>query len=171
MSVMTRHSSGPYVLTEPTEVDEAINITPEQVSRLLQFLKGIFDYVVIDCGGPLAGCNLAVFGNADQVLFTTVLSLPAIKTAKRYLTAMERKGIRRDRLKLLVNRFLPRADIQVKDAERVLGHQVFLAIPNEYENIIASINKGIPAVKLTPKSQVAKTFSKLVEMVSTRQVS
>ncbi len=104
MGVMTRHSSGPYVLTEPTEVDEAINITPEQVNRLLQFLRGIFDYVVIDCGGQLAGCTLAILENSDLILFSTVLSLPAIKTSKRYLTAMERKGIRKGRLKLVVNR-------------------------------------------------------------------
>ena len=163
MGVMTRHSSGPYVLTEPTEVDEAINITPEQVSRLLQFLKGCFDYVVVDCGGQLAGCTMSIFENSNLILFTTVLSLPAIKTAKRYLTAMERKGIRKDRLKLLVNRYLPKADIQIKDAEKVLGHPVFTWIPNEYEDIIASINKGIPAVKLLPRSQVSKSFTRLVE--------
>ncbi len=162
MSVMTQHSSGPYVLTEPTEVDEAINITPEQVNRLLQFLKGIFDYVVVDCGGQLAGCTMAILENANLTLFTTVLSLPAIKTAKRYLTAMERKGIRKDRLKLVVNRYLPKADIQIKDAERVLGYQVFASLPNDYENIISSINKGVPVVKLLPRSPASKAFDNIV---------
>lgn len=165
MGVMTRHSSGPYVLTEPTEVDEAINITPEQVNRLLQFLKGIFDYVVVDCGGQLSGCTMAIMENANLIFFTTVLSLPTIKTAKRYLTAMERKGIRKDRLKLLINRFIPKADIQIKDAERVLGYQVFQAVPNEYENIIASINKGMPAVKLLPRASVSRSFVELAEKV------
>lgn len=165
MGVMTRHSSGPYVLTEPTEVDEAINITPEQVNRLLQFLRGIFDYVIIDSGGQLAGCTMAILENADLVLFSTVLSLPAIKTSKRYLIAMERKGIRRSRLKLVVNRFMPKADIQIKDAERVLGYTVYTSIPNEYENVIASINKGIPVVKLLPKATVSKAFVTLAELV------
>jgi len=163
MGVMTQHSSGPYVLTEPSEVDEAISITPEQVHRLLQFLKGVFDFVIIDCGGQLAGCTLAILENAHLIFFTTVLSLPAIKTAKRYLTAMERKGIRRDRLKLLVNRYLPKADIQTKDAERVLGHPVFITVPNEYEDIISSINKGVPVVKLLPRSTVSKAFIHMAE--------
>lgn len=162
MSVMTRHSSGPYVLTEPTELDEAINITPEQVNRLLQFLKGIFDYVVVDCGGQLAGCTMSILENANLTFFTTVLSLPAIKTAKRYLTAMGRKGLRKDRLKLLVNRYLPKADIQIKDAERVLGFQVFASLPNDYENIISSINKGVPLVKLLPRSPASKAFESIV---------
>ncbi|MDD2320221.1 MAG: AAA family ATPase [Geobacteraceae bacterium] len=164
MGVMTRHSSGPYVLTEPTEVDEAINITPEQVTRLLQFLKGIFDYVVVDWGGQLAGCTMAILENANLIFFTTVLSLPAIKTSKRYLTAMERKGIRKNRLKLLVNRYLPKADIQIKDAERVLGYPVFTALPNDYENVISSVNKGIPLIKLLPRSPASKAFGTMVEL-------
>jgi pilus assembly protein CpaE len=78
---------------------------------------------------------------------------------------MERKGIRKDRLKLLINRYIPKADIQLKDAERVLGYPVFIAVPNEYENIIASINKGSPAVKLLPRSAVSKAFAHLAEQV------
>lgn len=165
MGVMTRHSSGPYVLTEPTEVDEAINITPEQVNRLLQFLKGIFDYVIIDCGGQLSGCTMAIMENSNLIIFTTVLSLPTIKTSKRYLTAMERKGIRKDRLKLLVNRHISKADIQIRDAERVLGYPVFIALPNDYENIIVSINKGMPVVKMLPRAAVSKAFAQLADQV------
>jgi len=165
MGVMTQHSSGPYVLTEPTEVDEAIDITPEQINRLLHFLKGIFDYVVVDCGGQLAGCTMAILENANLTLFTMVLSLPTIKTAKRYLTAMERKGIRKDRLRLVVNRYMPKADIQIKDAERVLGQKVFTTVPNDYEDIISSINKGIPLVKLMPRSPASKAFENLVSLL------
>jgi pilus assembly protein CpaE len=165
MSVMTRHSSGIYVLTEPHEVDEASEITPEQVRRVLAFLKEIFSYVIIDTGGHLAGCNLTVFENSDHVLFNTVLSLPALKNAKRYLAAMGRKGLRQGRVQLIVNRYLPRADIRVEDAEKVLGWKVLLTIPNEYTDVIASINKGVPLVKLLPRSSVARAFARLAELV------
>lgn len=165
MTVMTRHSSGPFVLTEPNEVDDAISITPEQVRRILEFLRGVFTYVVVDCGGPLAGCNMAIFESSDLILFTTALSLPALKNSKRYLSAMERKGLRKDRLKLVVNRYLPKADIQVKDAEKVLGHTVFQTIPNEYVDVVESINKGMPVVKMSPKSPVSKAITNLAELV------
>jgi pilus assembly protein CpaE len=166
MSVMARHSSGPYILTEPLEVDEAISITPQQVSRVLDFLKGIFSYVIVDCGGQLEGCNMAIFENSSLILFTTVLSLPAIKNAKRYLTALERRGFRQDRVKLVVNRYLPKADIQVKDAEKILGYSVFQTIPNEYGDVTTSVNKGIPVVKLEPRSSVSKAIINLAGLIS-----
>ena len=62
--------------------------------------------------------------------------------------------------------FLPRADIRVEDAEKVLGWKVMLTIPNEYTDVIASINKGVPLVKLLPRSPVAKAFARLAELVS-----
>jgi pilus assembly protein CpaE len=166
MSVMARHSSGPYILTEPLEVDEAISITPQQVSRVLDFLKGIFSYVIVDCGGQLEGCNMSIFENSSLILFTTVLSLPAIKNAKRYLTALERRGFRQDRVKLVVNRYLPKADIQVKDAEKILGYSVFQTIPNEYGDVTTSVNKGVPVVKLEPRSPVSKAIMNLAGLIS-----
>ncbi len=165
MSVMTRHSSGPYILTEPSEVDESISVTPEQVSRVIEFLKGIFSYVVVDCGGQLAGCTMSIFEHADKILFTTVLSLPAIKNAKRYLLALDRRGFHKDRVKLVVNRYLAKADIQIRDAEKVLGYPVFQSIPNEYADIITSINKGTPIVKLMPRSNVSKAIINLASQL------
>jgi pilus assembly protein CpaE len=153
------------VLTEPIGVEEVSGITPEQVSRMLQFMKKTFDYLVIDTGGYLAGNNLAVFEHADHILFNTVLSLPALKNTKRYLAAIERHGFNRDRLKLIVNRYIPKADIRVEDAERTLGFKVFIAIPNEYSEVVGSINKGIPMVKLYPRSSVSKAVIKLAEML------
>ena len=35
MSVMTRHSSGIYMLSEPLDVDETLGITPDQIQRIL----------------------------------------------------------------------------------------------------------------------------------------
>jgi pilus assembly protein CpaE len=130
MSVMTKHASGVYVLTEPLEVDETANITPEQIQRLLAFLKGVFTYIVIDTGGPLYGCNMVGFRASDYILFNTVLNLPALKNAKRYLQAMDREGLHKDKVKLVISRYLPRADIKIDDAEKILEYKVFVTIPN-----------------------------------------
>jgi len=165
MSVMTRHSSGPFVLTEPREVDEAMSITPEQVHRIIKFLKGIFDYVVVDCVGQLAGCNMAIFSNCHRILFTTTLNLQSLKNTKRYLTAMEQKGIGSERVRLVINRYLPKSDIQIKDAEKVLSKTVYKTIPNEYENVVDSINKGMPVVTLLPRSLVSRAIIGLAEQV------
>jgi pilus assembly protein CpaE len=168
MSVMTKHSSGMYVLTEPVEVDETANITTEQIHRVLAMLRTVFTYIVIDTGGSLMGCNSATFESSDCILFNTVLSLPSLKNAKRYLTAMEKRGLRRDKIKLIVNRYLPRADIRVQDAEKVLDYKVYVTIPNDYNEVIASINKGQPVVNISPRSPVSRSLVQLAELLKSR---
>ncbi len=163
MSVMARHSSGVYLLSEPVEVDETVGITPEQIQRILAFLKRVFSYVIIDTGGTLHGTNQMTFENSDRVVFNTVLSLPALKNAKRYLVAMGKNGIAQHKVTLVVNRYLSRSDIKIEDAEKVLGHKVFMAIPNEYADVNDSINKGQPLVNLYPRSPVTKAIMKISE--------
>jgi pilus assembly protein CpaE len=165
MTVMTRHSTGIYVLTEPLEVHETFDITSEQIKRMLTFLRGIFSYIVIDTGGLLSGGPMAVFENSDHILYNTVLNLPSLKNAKRYLTAMERTGLQKERIKLIVNRYVPKEDIKVPDAERVLGTSIFQTIPNDYAGVISSINRGIPIVKMISGSPVSKAILKLADMV------
>ena len=158
-SSMTRHSSGIYVLSEPLEVEETLGITSEHITEVLSFLKSAFNYVVIDTGGPLFGGNLITFQSSDHLLFTTVLTLPALKNARRYLAALENHGLARNSVKLVVNRYLPKADIKVADAEKVLNTKVFATIPNEYGDVTDSINKGVPVVKLYPRSPVTSAMS------------
>ncbi len=52
------------------------------------------------------GCNLSTFECSDQILFTTTLNLPALKNAKRYLTAMDNEGLGSDKVRLIVNRHI-----------------------------------------------------------------
>ncbi len=166
MSVMTQHSSGVYLLSEPLDVEETVEITPEQIMQLLTFLKHVFSYVIVDTGGQLYGTNEAVFQKSDMILYNTVLNLTSLKNAKRYLPAMDKLGLARDRVKLVVNRYLSKSDIKIQDAEKVLDRSVFITIPNEYAEVNSSINKGTPVVSLYPRSNVTKAVFKLAEMIS-----
>jgi len=166
MGVMPRHSSGVYLLCEPLEVEEAISVTPEQILEMLTFLKQLFSSVIIDTGGQLSGVNESIFLKSDLILFTTVLSLPALKNAKRYLAAMDKHGLPMDRVRVVVNRYLTGGGITVADAEKVLDRRIFLTIPNEYEEVCNSINKGTPVVELYSGSEVTKALYRLAGLVS-----
>lgn len=167
MSVMSRHSSGIYLLSEPLDVDETVDITPEQIRRVMAYLKHIFSYIVIDTGGLLHGTNQLTFEGSDYVIYNTILTLPALKNATRYLHAMEKHGIERTKIKLVVNRYLSRSDIKVEEAEKVLRQKVFMTIPNEYADVVDSINKGEPLVNLYPRSAVSKVIINMAESFQT----
>src|SRR5512133_598791 len=165
-SVLVPHSSGVQVLNGPADLVDADRIQPEQIREVIAILQRIFEYIIIDTGGPLFGCNLAVFNLSDRILFTTVLSLPALKNATLYLMAMDREGSRSDRVKLVVNRHHPKDDIKLTDAEKILATSIYLTVPNAYVDVRTSINKGIPLVICCPRSPAAKAIEDLARQLT-----
>ncbi len=164
-SVMVPHSSGVHILNGPVDLGDADRILPEQLQDVIAILQTIFDYTIIDTGGPLFGCNLATFNCSDRILFTTVLNLPALKNAKRYLAAMDNEGFGADKVKLVVNRHIPKDDIRLADAEKVLNTKTFQSVPNAYADARTSINKGKPLVNCYPQSPVTKAMDELARQM------
>jgi pilus assembly protein CpaE len=164
-SIIVHHSSGVQVLDGPENLGEASRITPELVQEVISVLRTMFDYTIIDTGGQLFGCNLAAFDQSDQILFTTVLSVPALRIAKRYLSALSGEGFGPGRVKLLVNRHIPKDEIKVSDAEKVLGATVYHALPNSFADVRISINKGVPLVLHLPKAPFSKAMEQLARQI------
>lgn len=163
-SVVIKHPSGIHVLAEPQNVEEYFDITSEQIKGVIRFLKMMFPYVIIDCGGQLDERTQTIFENSDQIYFVFVPSLPSIKNAKRYLDVIKKKGFL-GYTKLIINRYHAKEDISVEDIEKVLEEKVFMTIPNDYPSVISSINKGDPLVRLFPRSPVSRAIMRLAEDV------
>jgi pilus assembly protein CpaE len=164
-SVMVPHASGIQVLCGPTDLEEADGVQPEQLGDVIALLKKTFTYTVIDTGGRLSGCNMATFERSDLILFVTLLNLPALKNAKRYLAAMNGAGLGSDRVKLVINRHIAKDEIKVSDAEKILNTRVYLTVPNAYQDIKTAINRGVPLVVSNPRSPVTRAMEGLARQV------
>lgn len=164
-SVIVQHSSGVHVLNGPVDLDDADRILPQQLQEVIGVLQTIFAYTIIDTGGQLFGCNMATFDCSDRILFTTLLNLPALKNAKRYLAAMDDKGFGTNKVKLVVNRHIPKDDIKISDAEKILKTSAYVALPNAYADAKTSINKGQPLVRCYPKSPVTRAMDELASQL------
>lgn len=160
-SVIVPHSSGVHVLNGPVDLGDADRILPEQLQEVIGILQTIFAYTIIDTGGQLFGCNMATFDCSDRILFTTLLNIPALKNAKRYLAAMDNEGFGGDKVKLVVNRHILKDDIKLADAEKILNTRAYQTVPNAYADAKTSINKGEPLVSCYPHSPVTKAMDEL----------
>ncbi|ACH38849.1 Flp pilus polar localization response receiver ATPase TadZ, FlhG domain-containing [Citrifermentans bemidjiense Bem] len=164
-SVIAPHPSGVHVLDCPGHVAETNRITTELLQEVIDVLRTIFEYTVIDTGGELFGCNLATFNLSNRILFATVLTVPCLRTAKRYLTAMADVGLGPDRVKLVVNRYLPRDDIRISDAEKVLRTKAYHMLPNNYTDHKTSVNKGVPLALYLTRSSFSKSMDQLARQL------
>lgn len=160
-SVVVAHASGVQVLNCPYDLGEAGKVLPELLQEVIALFRNMYEYTIIDTGGALYGCNMAAFDCSDLILFNTVLNLPALRNAKRYLAAMGSTGLGADPVKLVVNRHNPKNDIKIADMEKILNMKTYQTVPNCYAEVKESINNGVPLVSGYPKSQVVKVLEDL----------
>jgi pilus assembly protein CpaE len=159
--VLSKHSSGIYLLAEPQRVEEAETITPGQVREVLDLLKTMFSYVVVDTEIGYGERNLAAFDAADLILLVGILSLPSLKNIQKALDVFVRLGYDTNKVKLVINRHLRKGEISSQDAEKALNYKAFLEIPNDYNNVMSSINRGMPLTLFAPHSDISRSFKEL----------
>jgi pilus assembly protein CpaE len=152
--VLTRHRSGIYILAEPQKVREGVSITGGDVKKVLNLLKTMFNYIVIDTETAMDERTMAAIEMSDLIMLVFVMSLPGIKNMQRYLSYFEEMGFGREKVKLMVNRYLKKGDIRLEDAEKALSYPIFWSIPNDYDASMGCLNKGLPLSMCVPRSHV-----------------
>jgi pilus assembly protein CpaE len=155
------------ILARPELPEDTQRVNQAGLTRLLNVLSRVFDYVVIDSVMSISPMYSSVLQVADVNLLVMQLNVPSAKNAERFVGALRRMGIDAVKIRTVVNRYVKKGnDIEPEELERSLGIKVSWLIPNDFRNAIAAINFGEPVVIRSPKSEIAVS---LVELAATLQ--
>lgn len=163
MGILSKHSSGVYVLSSPTGLDGVNVATPEIIEKLLGLMRNVFDYIVIDGGQALDDISLKILEMSDIVLLVAILSLPCLTNVKRLLWIFQKLGYpQKEDIKIIVNRHhKKKAVISLKEAEESINQKVFWFIPNDYPTTMSAINQGKTLLSVAPGAEVSKNLKEL----------
>ena len=163
-SYIATHESGLDVLSAPFDPDEGRGIGADEVGRILEFLRGVYEWVVVDASNSLDSRMLAGLRTAEEIFVVTQVDVPSLRNIQRVRRVLKRVVPERSP-RVLVNRFHPGADITLKDVERTLGLEVFGTLSNDYGSIAHSINTGEP-LAMSTASVCGPEMDALVRKVS-----
>ena len=170
-SYLIHHSSGVKVLAAPERPEHAELVTPEVVNRVCDLLLQQYDYVIADTGVGLQEQSLALIEKADQVFVLTSLEMTAIKNARLMLETLELLGLR-SKVQVVVNRSTMESVIKASDVPDILGAELPIFVPNDFQTVAQSLNIGIPFVMNHAKTDVAKSVFKMAEqLISRREIA
>jgi len=162
MSVMARHASGLYLLPPPSRLDDLQMATPDNIGKLLELMRQLFDMVVIDLGMYLDEITLKVMDISDAIVLVCVQNLACLANVRRFLDNIGQSELGlEEKLKIVVNRHLEESDLVVEDMEKALGRTVFWRVPNDYKTTLTAINQGKTLFETAPKTPVAKSLRDL----------
>ena len=155
-----------YILADPPYLEQAEDITAEQISTLFSVLKQAFSYIVVDASANFDGKTITALDHSDLILLVTIVNLPAIRNCQRCLDLFERLGYEKEKTKIILNRYMENDEIKIEDVEDVLGRKIYWKIPNNYFTIMSAINKGIPVGLVNADSNISQSYRELAAMLS-----
>jgi pilus assembly protein CpaE len=153
-ALLTPHSPGLTTLVAPVEPSKSDEISGALVARVLEMLKDIFDFVVVDTPPAFDDQVLAAFDASDMIALIATLDIPALKNLKLTLETMDLLNYPRERCQIVLNRADSKVGLSINEVEKTLGTGITAQIPSS-RDVPASINRGVPIVLDDPKHPVS----------------
>lgn len=162
---LTEHQSGIKALLAPVRPEDAETVTTGRLARVLDMLRGMFDYVVIDTSASLDETLLTALDRSDQICAMTMMDVASVKNMRISLQKMQQLGYDGHLVKLILNRADSKVFLQPSEVEKAVGRPIFAKIPSD-RLVPRSVNKGVPVVVDEPRSDVAKALVSLTETIA-----
>jgi len=164
---MVRHDSGIDLLLAPPapEASELVSNEQHHLLRVVELLRTMYDYVIVDLDKHLDDHMLDIVGVADRIVVVMTADLSCLKNVRLVLETMSSLGVPDERLLLLLNRSNAFTGISVKSVENVLRRPISQQIGNDYRSAISSLNSGTPFMVNRPDSAIGRGVMEFARMI------
>jgi len=163
--VLVEHDSKVDLLLAPPTPEQAELVTKEHLTLVIDLLRGLYDYVVVDVDKRLDDMNLGVFDAADTLFVVLTADLSCLKNVRLVLETLGHIGYASDRVKLVLNRSNAFTGINAKTAEGALRHSIDLQVVNEYRGAISALNSGAPVMYTKADSPLGRSIHDVARMI------
>ena len=167
--VMLKHAaSGLHVLAAPSRPEYADKVSSGQFSKVLEYLRQMYAYVVVDTAALLTDVTLAAIDVSDLIVLVTTQDIPSIKNCRLFLDLLQTLGIERDRVLFIMNRYDKRINITPDRVTENLKQEIVSVIPFDEQTATKAVNRGIPFVLDSKNQPAARGVFSLAENVRAR---
>lgn len=167
--VMIKHpTSGLHILAAPSRPEYAEKVSSGQFSKVLDYLRQLYAYVVVDTSAYLNDITLAAIDTSDLIVLITTQDIPSIKNCRLALDLLQTMGIDRERILFVMNRFDKRINITPERVTENLKQDVTSVIPLDEQTVTKAVNRGVPFVLDNKNQPATRGIFSLAESVRAR---
>jgi len=160
------HYSGVKVLASPIRPENAEYVTAEHISKIIDYLKGRYDYIIIDTAQGFSDTVITALDMSDMIIYVSTLDLPSIKNTKNGLEVMKSLNYPNEKVRVVINKSNESFGINHSDFEGALGVGIWVMIPDDIASVTVSVNNGHPLVLHRRSSSVSKRIYKLAQGIT-----
>ena len=166
LSLMNKYEdTSLYIFSPQNDINLNLKYTPHSTNKIINSLKHIFSYIVIDTASVIDETSVSIINNSDLILLIGMLNLASIRNMQKCRELFDNMGYKNDKIKLIINRYIENSEISTKDIEKTVGKEIFQKIPNNYLTLIDAINIGKTVKEINPQSNIAKAYDNLAKEI------
>ncbi len=160
------HPSKVHVLPQPTELVDFDELRGEDIMVVLSAAADAYQYVMVACGTRIDEATLTATSVADVVLLVTTPDVVAVRNAWRRLQLLDRLGIDRSTVRLVVNKSGRSNELRDADIETNLGVPIAAAIADDLPSCQRAVNKGQLLREVAGRSPTYRDLVAAVELIT-----
>ncbi|WP_263378067.1 AAA family ATPase [Granulicella paludicola] len=155
---VAKHSTGLDVLSSPEVCMAAASKDPASMAHTLDFLRGEYDFVLVDSSIGTDDTSLTLMENSAESYLVASPDIASLRDLARYLEAFGQTEEIEKKLKLVLNRFSSTSAISLEQIESAIGRPINIKLPNSQVELQQVANLG---QTLSPKMK--SEFGKKIE--------
>jgi len=159
------HPSGVEILSSIPDSKRASEITPRHINKLVEPLRNLYLYTVINAENIVTERVMSCFDNSDLVLLIITPELLSLNRARNFLSTLESLHFLPQRIKIILNMSNIKGALPAKEIKSYLKQEILEEIPYDPETVIESINKASPAILISPRSSFSKGIQNLAGLL------
>jgi len=164
--VMLKHgASGVHILAAPSRPEHSEKVGGDQFAELIEYLRQMYAYIVIDTTPLLTDITLAAIDKSDVIVLVTTQDIPSIKNSRLFLDLIQTIGIERERIVFSMNRYDKRIAITPERVGDNLKQPISAVIPLDEKVVVPAVNRGVPFIMDNKTQPSARGILSLAESV------
>lgn len=161
--VMINHNTGINFLAAPQNPEDSDDIRSEHVAQILDLARKLHDNIIIDCSSMnVSDCSIEAFRRSDKIFVITDMSVPSIRNTVRLGKLIRKFGISGNKVEVVINRFIKDSVLSIDEIEKNFDKSAYWMVPNDFADIVSSINRGVPLVKMTPGAPFSRNIVQFI---------
>jgi pilus assembly protein CpaE len=148
--LVTHDRSQVKLLRGPQTPVDADALNSDDFIELLDYLRGLYPYIIIDAGTEIDDATLAVFDASDQVVVVGTQEIPTLFRVRQFFDLAPSVGLPTEKITFVLNRFNPKINISEEQISKNFNVGVQAIIPSDYQAAVTSFNSGVP-ILMEPK--------------------
>jgi pilus assembly protein CpaE len=151
--------NGIDVLPGPEGLYAHSDVPLSSIQQTIRYLRGTYEYVVIDCCQGVGNPNAATFAECDQIYLIATPDVPALRDLSRYVDRLLQYNFPPGKVNVVINRYRSKGEVTLEEIAKAVSLPVAVTIPNSSEELIRAMNTGQP-IPPGSRSDFAKQMRK-----------